>query len=139
QVLTNLTVNARDAMSGSGKLELSTSLEGDCAVLAVSDEGVGIPPEAVPHIFEPFYTTKPDGRGTGLGLATVYGIVEQADGRIEVQSQPGVGSVFRVLLPKALGEAASRQDDGEPMPLPRGTEVVLVVDDEPQIRDLCVR
>ncbi len=139
QVLTNLTVNARDAMPEGGNLELSTSLEGESAVLAVSDEGVGIPAEALPHIFEPFYTTKAEGRGTGLGLATVYGIVEQADGRIEVQSQPGSGTVFRVLLPRAEAENLPPREDGAPRPLPRGCEVILVVDDEPQIRDLCVR
>lgn len=139
QVLTNLTVNARDAMSGGGRLELRTALEGESAVLAVVDHGVGIPAEALPHIFEPFYTTKSDGRGTGLGLATVYGIVEQADGRIEVQSQLGEGTVFRVLLPRAEGEGLQPQREARNRPLPRGSEVVLVVDDEPQIRDLCVR
>jgi PAS domain S-box-containing protein len=85
QVLTNLAVNARDAMSGGGMLTISIRREGAEALLDVRDTGSGIPAEAIPHIFEPFYTTKPQGQGTGLGLATVYGIVQQAGGRVEVQ------------------------------------------------------
>jgi two-component system cell cycle sensor histidine kinase/response regulator CckA len=140
QVLTNLTVNARDAMKDGGTIELGTAVEGDCAVLSVEDTGVGIPAGALPHIFEPFYTTKPDGQGTGLGLATVYGIVEQAEGRIDVRSEVGQGTVFRILLPTSPDEAVTDLSESEPgQDLPRGTEVVLVVDDEPQVRDLCVR
>src|SRR5690606_34822847 len=140
QVLTNLTVNARDAMKAGGTIELSTSIEGDRAVLSVADSGVGIPAGALPHIFEPFYTTKHDGQGTGLGLATVYGIVEQAEGRIDVRSEVGQGTVFRILLPTSPDEAVTDLSESEPgQDLPRGTEVVLVVDDEPQVRDLCVR
>jgi CheY-like chemotaxis protein len=139
QVLTNLTVNARDSMSDGGRLEISTALEGDLAMLSVADEGSGISPEALPHIFEPFYTTKSDGRGTGLGLATVYGIIEQAEGRIDVQSAPGVGTVMRVLLKRADPAGLPEAVTPETAPLPRGTETVLVVDDEPQIRELCIR
>ena len=139
QVLTNLTVNSRDAMPEGGHLDIRTTVEGDRAVLAVHDAGSGIAPEALPHIFEPFYTTKADGRGTGLGLATVYGIVEQADGRVEVHSVMGTGTTMRVLLPLA---APSGLPDPAPLvqaPLPRGSETIVVVDDEPQIRELCSR
>jgi two-component system cell cycle sensor histidine kinase/response regulator CckA len=139
QVLTNLTVNSRDAMPEGGRIEIRTLVEGGRAVLSVHDEGSGITPEALPHIFEPFYTTKADGRGTGLGLATAYGIIEQAEGRLEVQSEVGVGTTMRVVLP--LANSAGLPDPAPPevVPLPRGSETVLVVDDEPQIRDLCTR
>jgi two-component system cell cycle sensor histidine kinase/response regulator CckA len=139
QVLTNLTVNSRDAMPDGGQLDIRTAIEGDHAILAVHDEGTGISAEALPHIFEPFYTTKADGRGTGLGLATVYGIIEQAEGRLDVQSEMGVGTTMRVILP--LASAAELPEAAPPAsaPLPRGSETVLVVDDEPQIRELSIR
>lgn len=136
QVLTNLTVNARDAMPGGGTVRIATGCSDDQVVLEVIDEGIGIAEDVIPHLFEPFYTTKPAGKGTGLGLATVYGIVEQAGGRIDVRSAPGAGATFRILLPAASG---SVDLDGTPhvaQPMPRGTETILVVDDEPQIRDL---
>ena len=139
QVLTNLTVNARDAMPGGGTIRIETSRTDGHAELMVSDEGVGIPEDAIPHLFEPFYTTKPAGKGTGLGLATVYGIVEQAGGRIEVRSTVGRGSTFRIHLPAATAVLDSGHEAIAEAPLPRGTEAILVVDDEPQIRDLSAR
>jgi hypothetical protein len=140
QVITNLTVNARDAMPDGGPIQIRTEREEEQAVLSVTDAGVGIPSEAIPHLFEPFYTTKPAGKGTGLGLATVYGIVEQAGGRLEVRSEPGRGSTFRVILPLAEGGADLVQPATPATPpMPRGRETLLVVDDEPQIRDLGAR
>lgn len=139
QVLTNLAVNARDAMPDGGRLDVSVAGDATHAVLSVRDTGVGIPAEALPHLYEPFYTTKSDGRGTGLGLATVYGIVEQAEGRIEVQSEVGRGTEFRVFLPRVATTAVHGGTAYEPAPLPRGSETILVVDDEPQIRDICGR
>jgi len=139
QVLTNLTVNARDAMPGGGALVVETSLGDAQATLSVRDEGVGIPAEALPHLFEPFYTTKPEGMGTGLGLATVYGIVEQAEGRIDIDSEVGRGTTVRIILPRAAAPTTEGEVVAQPEPLPRGTETLLVVDDEPQIRELCSR
>ena len=106
QVILNLALNARDAMPLGGTLKIETfhddrSQQGRCAVLRVSDTGEGMSREVQSQIFEPFFTTKEIGRGTGLGLATVYGIVAQAGGRIEVESSPGSGSTFAVFLPSA--------------------------------------
>jgi CheY-like chemotaxis protein len=111
-------------------------------VLEVSDTGHGIPLEVQPLLFEPFFTTKAPGKGTGLGLATCYGIVRQAGGRIEVLSEPGRGATFRVVLPATndqpgLGEGQPAQDPAVGMP--RGTETVLVAEDEPPVRDLATR
>ena len=100
QVLVNLVINARDAMPAGGPITIETRNAGRTVTLSVSDEGNGMDPETISHIFEPFYTTKEKGKGTGLGLATVYGIVEQSGGRIEVSSQVGRGSEFRVHLPR---------------------------------------
>ena len=136
QVLTNVTVNARDAMPDGGAIRIRTASVDDHVELTVIDEGIGIPEDAIPHLFEPFYTTKPAGQGTGLGLATVYGIVEQAGGRIEVRSTVGEGTTFRILLPVATGEALPAMAPVEVAPMPGGTETILLVDDEPQIRDL---
>jgi signal transduction histidine kinase len=101
----NPIVNARDAMAGAGTLAIATanlpSADGgpDWILLTVSDSGPGIPPEAMPHLFEPFFTTKADGQGTGLGLSQVHGFVEEAGGRVEVESAPGKGARFRLVLP----------------------------------------
>ena len=101
QVVVNLVINARDAMPSGGSIRIETRDAPPDVVLSVEDTGTGMDPETILHIFEPFYTTKEKGKGTGLGLATVYGIVEQSGGRIEVSSEPGRGSTFKVLLPRA--------------------------------------
>ncbi len=153
QILLNLAVNARDAMPQGGKLTLETAnallderyaeahpgvRPGPYAVLAVSDSGVGMSPEARAHLFEPFFTTKPPGEGTGLGLATVYGIVKQAGGHVSVRSEPGRVTSFRIYLPRSEEVAATL----EPRPAPRdhvGTETVLLVEDAPAVRELAAR
>jgi len=143
QVLVNLAVNARDAMPAGGSLTIRTLEQSGEVVLEVDDTGIGIPAEHHPHIFEPFFTTKEHGKGTGLGLATCYGIVRQAGGRIELISEPGTGARFRIILP-ALPEGTepvhtpshgSRLDGA----VPRGGEVVLLAEDEPQVRELALR
>jgi CheY-like chemotaxis protein len=153
-VLLNLAVNARDAMPSGGQLTIATGektvhdaqcahgfdiVPGPHVFVSVSDTGVGIPPAMLPHIFEPFFTTKDVGKGSGLGLATVYGIVHQHHGWIDVASQPGRGTTFCFYLPVT---AAQRSDidlraraDAE---LPRGNETLLVVEDEDALRNLVV-
>ncbi len=154
QVIMNLAINARDAMPRGGRLTLATGEEevspataprhpalpaGRYVTLTVTDTGVGMDAETRARVFEPFFTTKEVGKGTGLGLATVYGIVRQSGGDIVVYSEPGHGAVFRVYLPcRAGGEAslASRSPGAPGAPLPRGGETVLVVEDEPTVREL---
>ncbi len=136
--IVNLVVNARDAMPGGGVVTIRVARQEGFSVLEVRDTGMGIAPSAMPHLFEPFYTTKPPGKGTGLGLATVYGIVEQAGGTIHVASEPGHGTTFTIALPTT--ESAPNDDEVvERRELPRGSEHILVVDDESQIRDICDR
>ena len=155
QVLLNLVVNARDAMPAGGALRIRTSNAtltqappgcegippGRYVVLAVSDEGGGIAPEVLPKIFEPFFTTKDEGRGTGLGLATVYGIVEQARGRIAVASQPGLGTTFTIYLPAC--DSAEREDAVVAEELRERVQghgqAVLVVEDEEAVRRVARR
>jgi PAS domain S-box-containing protein len=139
QVLVNLAFNARDAMPDGGRLTLSTTnalgaaLQGaEAVVLEVADTGVGMDAETRAHVFEPFYTTKPEGLGAGLGLATVYGIVQQFGGQVEVVSEPGRGASFRVLLPPTPAPAASPATAG----VPRGSETVLLVEDDSSVRGL---
>jgi PAS domain S-box-containing protein len=141
QVLMNLVVNARDAMPGGGRLTLSTRnhpAAADAAVthvaLMVADTGCGIDGAVMAHVFEPFFTTKEEGKGTGLGLATVYGIVHQSGGYLEVESAPGEGASFAVYLPRtdepATPPSAATAAAG------RGHETILVVEDEASIRSL---
>ena len=147
QVIMNLVVNARDAMPHGGRLTITTTSEespsdesialpGRQVVLTVEDTGMGIPPEVLPRIFEPFFTTKDVGKGTGLGLATVYGIVRQHGGTVKVRSVPGEGSTFRIELPAVeRGESAAQR--GTPhVDLGGGNETILVVEDEAVVRGL---
>jgi CheY-like chemotaxis protein len=149
QLLLNLALNARDAMPGGGHLTIETSDvqidEGDPlspapagrhVLLAVSDEGVGIDTETQKHIFEPFFTTKPLGVGSGIGLATVHGIVEQAGGSIRVESQPGVGTTFRVYLPCADEPAEAPAPAPDPAGPVGGSETVLVAEDSEPVREV---
>jgi signal transduction histidine kinase/ActR/RegA family two-component response regulator len=147
QVILNLAVNSRDAMPNGGRLNIRTSTEtiknpeaaADTEArphvcLTVADNGSGIPPEVLPHIFEPFFTTKDVGKGTGLGLATVYGIVRQHNGWITVNSQPSTGTTFQVYLPAIAGAQASQPALPPVSQLPRGSGTILVVEDEPPVR-----
>ncbi len=156
QVIVNLAVNARDAMPAGGKLTIGTAnvvvgpedpaarsgaASGNYVALTVSDTGVGIDQSTLSRIFEPFFTTKEPGRGTGMGLATVYGIVHQSGGSIHVETEPGRGSTFTVLLPTATdgltpmaSEAPPRSDSHS-----RGTESILLVEDEAAVRGFASR
>jgi CheY-like chemotaxis protein len=135
RVITNLAVNASDAMATGGRLVVSVSRQDDVVELAVSDSGSGMDAETLSHIFEPFFTTKDLGKGTGLGLATVYGIVTQAGGRVSVESEPGEGACFRVTLPFAKdGAVAVESEDVDE--LLAGTETILLAEDEETIRGL---
>ena len=153
QVLVNLAVNARDAMPGGGRLELRTDLvrlgkggeagppgvePGEYVVLTVADTGEGMSPEVQGHVFEPFYTTKEQGRGTGLGLAMVHGAVTQNGGSIQLESAPGKGTTFRILLPRAAG-SPSEPSPKLPDAVVGGNETIVVVEDEPVIRGLTTR
>ena len=149
QVLMNIAANARDAMPHGGRLTIATSatssgqvyLEhhralpaGDYVLLAVTDSGEGIAPEHISHIFEPFYTTKEQGKGIGLGLATVYGIVKQSGGYLWVDSKPNEGTSFQIYLPRFAAEAGvapTIQEEEQPM---HGQETVLLVEDETDVR-----
>ena len=148
QVILNLAVNARDAMDGSGLLALSTAnlpaREGPEATrpsvqLVVRDTGHGMSDEVRSRVFEPFFTTKQVGQGTGLGLSTVYGIVQQSAGQISVESQPGEGSCFVIELPVALGEVPEREPSRQARVARGGSETVLLVEDEPSVRRLISR
>jgi two-component system cell cycle sensor histidine kinase/response regulator CckA len=152
QVLMNLTVNARDAMPKGGRLLISTEAvqidekyarrhpngrPGDFVCLQVKDNGTGMDAATMKHIFEPFFTTKPEGKGTGLGLATVYGIVKQHAGWIEVASQPGGGTAFLIFFPVDTRPAEDQTEIFTPATALRGKgETILVVEDEPVLRDL---
>jgi PAS domain S-box-containing protein len=136
QVIVNLVVNARDAMSGGGVLTIETSnVGGVVVVLAITDTGVGMTEEERAQLFEPFFTTK--GRaGTGLGLATVYGIVEQSGGQIDVLTEPGLGTSFRISLPRVDAPVEQQADPGPEPTAAIGTETILLVEDEDVVRRL---
>ena len=146
QILSNLVVNARDAISGGGgKVTIETGtavfdqdycdahagfLPGHYALLAVSDNGCGMDRQTLAHVFEPFFTTKPQGQGTGLGLATVYGIVRQNNGFINVYSEPGQGTTVKIYLPRFDEEPAAETQVKGSVDMPSGTETILLVEDE---------
>jgi len=149
QILLNLTVNARDAMPKGGQLVIETSAvefdaagavqtsharPGRFACLSVSDTGCGIPPEIMPRIFDPFFTTKEVGQGTGLGLATVFGIVQQHQGWINVQSEVGSGTTFRIYLPRLDQSPDNQADSSSPASVRGGTETILLVEDDSALR-----
>jgi PAS domain S-box-containing protein len=151
QILTNLCVNARDAITDIGKITIETGnkifdetycaqypefAEGAYALLAVSDDGCGMEKEILDHIFEPYFTSKEVGKGTGLGLSTVYGIVRQNNGFINVYSEPGKGTTFRIYLPRHEGKAVDTEEKIVAI-IPHGRgETVLVVEDEPALLTL---
>jgi PAS domain S-box-containing protein len=145
QILMNLAANARDAMPLGGRLTIQTGKPVDpdlpaSVLLAVTDTGEGIPEEARQHLFEPFFTTKEPGRGTGLGLSSVYGIVRQSEGRIEVQSEPGKGTTFSIYLPAIDPESVIEPVPEAPTTAPGGrpTGTVMVVEDQDEVRRLIV-
>jgi len=151
QVVTNLCVNARDAIADVGKITITTSCSdsaregyqdqtgpfpGQYVILSVSDDGCGMDRQTVAHIFEPFFTTKKAGKGTGLGLATVYGIVKQNEGFVDVDSAPGKGTTFRIYFRGETAESgADRSEKVPPIPSGRG-EAILFVEDDPLFRDM---
>jgi len=151
QILMNLAVNSRDAMPQGGRITIETSevrLDeqyaaskkavipmGRYVVLTVTDTGSGIPADHLAHVFEPFYTTKPSGQGTGLGLATVYGIVKQNHGFVWAYSEPGMGTTFKIYFPRAKDRIAVPElQNRDVVEAPRGTETVLLVEDEEALR-----
>ena len=151
QIMANLCINARDAISGVGKVTIKTgnatfdahrcarhpeAVPGEYVLLAVSDDGCGMDKETLDRIFEPFFTTKEMGKGTGLGLATVYGIVKQNDGFIYVNSQPGYGTTFEIYLPRNRAEVGPIPEKSPASSTFRGIETILLVEDEPAIMDM---
>jgi signal transduction histidine kinase len=153
QILLNLSVNARDAMPSGGTLAIHTknmtltestpmshsiANPGQYVVLVVSDDGTGMGSATLAQIFEPFFTTKPKGRGTGLGLSTVFGIVEQSGGHIRVASTLGHGTTFEIFLP-AVNERPQRIEEPREAPIPRGSETILLAEDDEVLRTLTAR
>ncbi|NCB38466.1 MAG: response regulator [Erysipelotrichia bacterium] len=152
QILANLCVNARDAIKGVGKVVIETAnatfddaycathvgfCPGEYVLLAVSDNGCGMDKETQSHLFEPFFTTKSPGHGTGLGLATAYGVVKQNDGFISVYSEPGAGAVFKIFLPRYTGLVEKTRTSISSENLVCGQETILLVEDEPILLELC--
>ena len=148
QVVANLCINARDAIVASGRIVIETrNVEiprpprpapgdlppGSHVVLSIQDNGTGMGPDVLEHLFEPFFTTKQPGKGTGLGLATVYGIVKQNNGEIQVHSEPDKGTTFQIFLPRQTGAAERTPDETDAEPLSRGHETILLVEDETTI------
>ena len=154
QVILNLTINARDAMPGGGRLTIETenvvldesyaaghvaTKPGQYVLMAVHDTGVGMSQDVQAHLFEPFFTTKAPGKGTGLGLATVYGIVKQCGGHVWVYSEEGRGTTFKIYLPRALAEARPADEPANAVSLPAGTETILLVEDNDGVREMVRR
>ncbi len=152
QILANLCVNASDAIAGVGKIIIETGntsfqeaycahhpdcVPGDYVLLAVNDDGCGMGKKVLDNLFEPFFTTKETGKGTGLGLATVYGIVKQNNGFINVYSEEGIGSTFKIYLPRYQGEIEETKEEGLAEPA-RGNETILVVEDDPLILNMTI-
>jgi CheY-like chemotaxis protein len=153
QVIVNLVVNARDAMPDGGKLTIETRsvvlgpeftkqhgiAAGPYVLMAFTDTGVGMDPATQARIFEPFFTTKPRGQGTGLGLATVYGIIKQSGGTVSVYSEPNRGSTFKLYLPQVSEEAREVGELAVPLVAADGSGTVLLVEDEEIVRTLAAR
>jgi CheY-like chemotaxis protein len=140
QVIVNLAVNSKDAMPHGGKLtiEVGSAVTPGApqVVLVVRDNGIGMSDEVQSHLFEPFYTTKPRGKGSGLGLSIVYGIVKQAGGSIAVDTKVGGGTTFRIFMLEAVGEDTYREPPPIPVTLALGSETILLVEDEEAVRKL---
>ena len=152
--LLNLALNARDAMPDGGRLTIELAnmvldedyarehvevTPGDYALLAVSDTGAWHAPDVLARVFEPFFTTKPDGKGTGLGLPMVFGFVKQSGGHVNIYSEVGEGTTVRLYLPRAIAVWRNRRTaQRAPIELPRGAATVLVVEDEPAVREIAV-
>lgn len=147
----NLCVNARDAITGVGKIIVETGnatfdeeycdtesgvILGEYVRISVRDTGVGMDKQTLTHIFEPFFTTKGIGVGTGLGLATVYGIVKQNNGFINVNSEPEQGTTFNIYLPRHRGEPLPKNAESKIEPAMGGNEIILLVEDEPEVLDM---
>jgi CheY-like chemotaxis protein len=147
----NLAVNARDAMATGGEIIIQTSnvdldelyaathptlIPGPYVMLSFSDTGCGMDSQTLSKIFEPFYTTKPQGKGTGLGLAMVYGFVQQSGGQVWVYSEPGKGTTFKIYLPRVQGKTDTATKTETHAPSTRGSETILLVEDEEALREL---
>ena len=154
-VLLNLAVNARDAMPNGGKLTIETAntylderyagahnevAAGQYVMLSVTDTGVGMPADVVERAFEPFFSTKGSGRGTGLGLSQVFGFVKQSDGHVKIYSEPGEGTTVKVYLPRYVGQATAVEREGAGGAIPRGTldEIVLIVEDDLKVKQMSI-